>query len=178
MNTVFISYSREDLEQAVQVKKFIVANGFDVWIDVEKILPGQNWRSVIEEALDSVEFVVLCLSKTSVSKRGYVQREIRTALDSLEEMLDSDIYVIPLRLDDCELPAKLKKYQATDFFNSTGRKQLLNALQVGSTQRSVDDTTSGIGEEVSEDDEPVDLSSLGGGSVLNRIGFPKILKKD
>jgi CBS domain containing-hemolysin-like protein len=37
------------------------------------------------------DFVLICLSKTSVQKRGYVNKEIKWALDRQDEMLPGDI---------------------------------------------------------------------------------------
>jgi hypothetical protein len=63
---------------------------------------------------------VACLSKTSVRKRGYLQREFKFALDKWREFLEDDIYVIPIRLDDCEIPAELSAFQWIDLHSSSG----------------------------------------------------------
>lgn len=41
------------------------------------------------------------LSTNSVSKRGSVQKELKDALDILDEYPSSAIFLIPVRLDDC-----------------------------------------------------------------------------
>jgi len=46
--------------------------------------------------------VVVLLSSHQVEKRGYIQKEIRVALELLNEMPDNRVFVIPARLDDCQ----------------------------------------------------------------------------
>ena len=106
------------------------------WLDEEKLLPGQDWDMEIEKAVESADAVVVCLSSTSVSKEGYIQRELRFALDIALEKPEGAIFVIPLRLDDCELPRRLRSWQYVDFFPEDHRQRayqkLLQSLQLRS----------------------------------------------
>jgi len=74
------------------------------WLDKAKILPGQDWRMVIEKAVEDSDVVIVCLSGQSVSKEGFVQREIKYAYDIALEKPEETIFLIPLRLDDCAVP--------------------------------------------------------------------------
>jgi hypothetical protein len=46
-----------------------------------------KWEPVIKKALKQSDFVLVCLSVTSINKRGFLQREIKQALEQAEEKL-------------------------------------------------------------------------------------------
>src|SRR5262245_47085438 len=96
---VFISYAREDEEHARRLYKRLANAGFMPWLDRIDLVGGEDWDRAIRTALRASDFIVLCLSRTSTAKRGYLQRELRMALDLWQEKRGDDIYVIPLRLD-------------------------------------------------------------------------------
>src|SRR5262245_24283111 len=125
---IFISYAREDQEKAREIYRRLAEQGYKPWLDEEDLLPGQNFRLVIEKSLTGSDFVIICLSCTSVAKRSFFQREIKHALDKLEEMLPEDIFVIPARLDECEMPEELKDRHWVNLFDERGWQQLLRAL--------------------------------------------------
>ena len=50
-------------------------------------------------------------------------------------MLDSDIYLIPVRLEECEIPEELREHQGVDLFKEDGWTRLVEALQVGMERR-------------------------------------------
>jgi formylglycine-generating enzyme required for sulfatase activity len=88
----------------------------DVWLDEEKLLPGQDWDYEIDRALDKSDAVIVTLSTGSVSKEGYVQKELRFALDIALEKPEGTIFILPVRLDDCERPRRLRPIQGIDYF--------------------------------------------------------------
>lgn len=100
--TIFISYAREDRVFASQLSAKLEDAGIDHWIDTRSIKPGQDWKREISLGLRSASHIVLLISGNSVSKRGYVQREIKEALDFLKEVPTGETYVIPVRLEPCE----------------------------------------------------------------------------
>jgi len=88
----------------------------------------------IEKAVEAADVVLVCLSQKSVSKEGYVQRELRFALDIAMEKPEEVIFVIPLRLDECELPRKLRSWQYVDYFPAGNRdgayRRLMQSLKI------------------------------------------------
>ncbi|MBL0347269.1 toll/interleukin-1 receptor domain-containing protein [Candidatus Villigracilis affinis] len=78
--------------------------GIDPWLDVEKLLPGVDWDLEITAAVKTSHVVLVCLSKDSINKEGYIQKEIKQALDVADEKPDGTIFIIPLRLEDCDVP--------------------------------------------------------------------------
>ncbi|MGL2986364.1 TIR domain-containing protein [Flavobacterium sp. RSSA_27] len=108
---VFISYAKEDYTFAEKLYDFLKENDFKPWLDKKEILPGQDWNYVLHKSLREANYIILLLSHTSVQKRGYVQREFKLSLEYYEEKLEDDIYLIPLKIDDCEVPDSLRKFQ-------------------------------------------------------------------
>jgi hypothetical protein len=110
-------------------------------LDEEDILPGQLWDQEIRKALESSDFILIFFSQTSVAKRGYVQREMKLALDTWEEIPEGQIFAIPIRLDACQIPEKFKPFQWVDLFTVGGTDRLIRALRAGVTQRQPPSTT-------------------------------------
>jgi len=103
MLKIFLSYAHEDYNYAKRLYDFFNAiPAVDVWFDKECILPGQKWELEIRKAIRASRFFLLLLSKRSTEKKGFYQREIREALKVLEEFPDNEIFLVPVRLDDCE----------------------------------------------------------------------------
>jgi hypothetical protein len=98
-------------------------------MDYRRIKAGQNWDFEIKRALDRATFVLLFISKLSVDKRGYVQRELKLALDKLNEKLIDDIYIIPVLLDDdAQVPEQLRGIQHIRSSNPQCNEQISDSL--------------------------------------------------
>jgi hypothetical protein len=106
---VFIAYVQEDAAKVDHLFNDLAANNFDPWMDRRKLLPGQNWPRAIETAIDSAQFVVACFSHQSVRKMGGFQAEIRYALDCARRLPLDDVFLIPVRLDECRIPARIRR---------------------------------------------------------------------
>ena len=81
------------------------------WLDEEELYPGQDWDMEIEKAVETADAIIVCLTKNSISKEGYVQRELRIVLDYADYKPEGTLYIIPLRLEECEPPRSLRKWQ-------------------------------------------------------------------
>jgi hypothetical protein len=98
---VFLSYAHEDIASARRLVSDLRESGADVWFGEDSLLPGQKWKPAIRQAIKDCRFFLALLSAKSVNKKGYVQKEMKEALEVLDEYPDSAIYVIPARLDAC-----------------------------------------------------------------------------
>ena len=84
------------------------------------------------QAIRESDYFIALLSFNSLNKRGYVQSELKEALETLKEIPESQIYLIPVRLEDCELSIKeLKNLHWIDLFPSyeTALKRIINSLK-------------------------------------------------
>ena len=117
---VFLCHSKDDKTKVRELYRRLVADGFDAWLDEEKLIPGQEWDLEIRKAVRDSDVVVVCLSNSSVTKAGYVQKEIRFALDVADEQPEGAIFIVPARLESCQVPNRLGKWQWVNLFESTG----------------------------------------------------------
>ncbi len=127
---VFLCHASGDKPAVHALYRRLVAEGVDAWLDQEKLLPGQDWRLEIPRAVHDADVVVICFSKNSITKEGYVQKEIKFALDLADEKPEGTIFLIPARLEDCDLPARLGRWQWVDLFENDGFIRLLRSLKL------------------------------------------------
>jgi hypothetical protein len=129
---VFLAYVAEDLPHAARLFEALEAAGLSPWLDRKKLLPGQNWPRAIEEAIETSDFFVACFSHLSVGKKGAFQSEIRYALDCARRVPLDEAFLIPVRLDDCRVPWRIRReIQYIDLFPSwkRGVRRILSAVE-------------------------------------------------
>ncbi|MCK6558708.1 TIR domain-containing protein [bacterium] len=126
---IFLCHASEDKPKVVEVYRFLQQQGFKPWLDKEDLLPGQRWDEEIPKALQASDFVLIFLSQISVSKRGYVQREFKLALEILEEIPEGQICVIPIRLDNCSVPDRFRELQYCNLFDDGGLDKICRAIR-------------------------------------------------
>ncbi len=135
---VFIAYCKEDEPQARRLYDDLNRAGFSPWMDVRKLLAGQNWPRAIEAAIESSDFFVACFSGKSVRKKGGFQSEIRYALDCARQVPLDEIYIVPVRLDGCAVPRTIQhELQYIDLFPDWdgGLERLLTMLRLETERR-------------------------------------------
>lgn len=128
---IFIAYAVEDVRFALDVYSALESRGYEPWIDRRKLLPGQNWIRRIEDAISSSDFFIACFSKNSARKRGGFQAEIRYALDCARRVPLDDVFIIPVRIDDCRVPRAItRETQYVDLFPDfhTGFNRILDII--------------------------------------------------
>ncbi|GJQ53356.1 MAG: hypothetical protein HKUEN02_22030 [Anaerolineaceae bacterium] len=109
---VFLCHASQDKLVARELYQRLFSEGWiDPWLDEEKLLPGQDWDMEIEKAVEDADAIIVCLSNKSVTKEGYIQRELKFALDIALEKPEGTIFIIPLRFDDCVPPRRLRAWQ-------------------------------------------------------------------
>src|SRR5262245_55574275 len=107
---VFLCHSSDDKVPVRDLYRRLTEDGFDPWLDEEDLLPGQEWEDEIPNAVQQSDIVLVCLSPRSITKKGYVQKEIRFALDIADEQPHGTIFIIPLKLEDCDVPERLLRW--------------------------------------------------------------------
>jgi hypothetical protein len=127
---VFLCHASEDKPSVRQLyRQLLAVDWIDPWLDEEKLLPGQDWNLEIEKAGETADAIIVCVSSVSVAKEGYVQKELRRVLSIALEKPEGVIFVIPLRLDDCDLPRQLKDRQGLRYFPDSQRREAFEKLK-------------------------------------------------
>jgi hypothetical protein len=146
---LFFSYAREDLNKVEPIYDSLKAAGFNPWLDIRDIPPGGQWKLEIKEAIRTADFFIAFISQNTVTRAGYVQTETAIALDqpsptdasfdigeedldiaidTLQERSESDIYILPVRLEPVEPPAPLSEFQWIDYYLTNGPQQLISII--------------------------------------------------
>jgi hypothetical protein len=126
---IFLLYARQDEEAVHRLYRRLDNEGVDVWLDKEKLLPGQDWVYEIHKAIHRSDLVIACLSKQFNKKGGYRHEELRIALEKATALLEGEIFLIPARLENCDLPEPLHKVQWVDLFEVDGYRKLTQVLK-------------------------------------------------
>lgn len=126
---IFISYATPDRERVLPFYNHLNAAGFVTWMDFKSIMPGQNWDFEIKKALDRSQAILIFISHNSVERRSYLQKEMKIALENFTEKLISDIYIIPIMLDDVELPEQLNNIQSVKSSDSDCFQKVVDSIR-------------------------------------------------
>ena len=134
---IFLAHANEDKPQVRELYRQLQEAGYRPSLDEADLIPGQQWRDAIPKAIKRSDLFVACLSERSIAKRGYVQREFRLALNCLAERPVGEIYLIPLKLDDCTIPdlrreefgVALQDLQWLDYWKPGGFEKLVRAIE-------------------------------------------------
>jgi TIR domain len=102
----FISYAREDSRRVDQLQLALEAAGIPVWRDTADLWPGEDWRTKIRQAITGNALVfIACFSGASVGRgTSYQNEELNLAAEQLRLRRPDDPWLIPARLDECEIP--------------------------------------------------------------------------
>ena len=128
---IFVSYSRVDTEFVTRLINDISKQGFDIWMDQQDIGAGQRWDSAIQNALENCGTFIIVLSPTSVASEN--------VLDELSYAINEKKRIIPILLQNCELPYRIARVQFVDFTKNyqTGFHHLVSEITQKSPQRPI-----------------------------------------
>jgi TIR domain len=132
---VFLCHSSADKPFLRSLYGTLLKYEFKPWLDEYDILPGQDWRHTIEEAVHTSDAIIICLSCSSVNKEGFIQKEIKYALDAADEKPEGTIFLLPLRIEPCDVPPRLARWQWINYFETDGQRRLLTALNTRACTR-------------------------------------------
>jgi len=127
---VFLCHASTDKPAVRDLYQRLSQEGFiQPWLDEEDLVPGQDWQLEIPKAVRTSDVVLVCLSPQSITKAGYVQKEIKFALDVADEQPEGTIFLIPIRLEACDVPERLQRWHWANLFEARGYERLLRALK-------------------------------------------------
>ena len=106
MNSIFLSYSKQDYFFAEMLAIKLNEQGFGIWRDQGSIRAGDDWRQSIEDGIRDSVAVIVALSANSADS-AYVTYEWAYAIGMSKP-------VIPVKLSECKVNPKLEPTQYID----------------------------------------------------------------
>jgi len=132
---IFLCYSDNDLDSVQSFYAKLKAAGYSPWMNDYDILPGQEWELAIHEAMNKCQFIIVCLTDNFIKKRGHYNKELKLSLDILNEFPQNTIFVIPTKLEECETPENLSKFQVANLYENNGFNNLLKSIESDNINR-------------------------------------------
>ncbi len=120
--TTFISYSRVNSDFAVRLANDLRSDGFDIWLDQLDIPTGSRWDDELEKALDRCSTFLIVLSPESIKSQN-VKDEIGYAIDAGK-------HILPVLIENCKIPLRLRRFQFVDFTDDSYRESLSQIKQL------------------------------------------------
>lgn len=117
---VFLSYSHADVVTVRSLWARLKRDGMDVWFDKENLLPGQNWEYEIRKMILRCDVMIICLSEGFNKQRGFRHEELKIALRKARSLPVDGIFIIPVRIETCEVPDSLEHLHRLDLFDEDG----------------------------------------------------------
>ena len=128
-NNVFLIHAHSDKEIVHKLYTRLIKDGMHVWLDAENLQPGQDWQHEIRKAILKSDVVIVCLSRGFDQQQGYRHEELKVALEKAKLFISDEIFIVPVRLEKCDMPETLRHLQRVDLFETSGYKKLLRALR-------------------------------------------------
>lgn len=134
----FLSYSRANKDFAIKLAKELKAEGFHVWLDQLDIPAGARWDREVEKALEECEIFMIILTKASIDSEN--------VLDEIGYAVDNGKRFLPVMLENCNVPLRLRRFQYVDFTTKNfdegveSAKELLRSLIEQPTIPRVEDS--------------------------------------
>jgi hypothetical protein len=126
---VFLCHAHSDRETVRALWSRLKRDGVDAWLDREKLQPGQNWEREIHKAILKSHVVIICLSNGFNEQGGFRHKELKIALKKADVIPDDEVFIIPVRLEECDMPESLTHLHRVDMFEAGGYKRLIQALR-------------------------------------------------
>jgi len=114
---VFISCADTDVRIGRSLYLDLARKGHKPWLATESLLPGQNIRTAIDDAIRACELFVALNSTGSAKQKGYFRVELKKAIEVLETLPSDAVFIVPARVDECELDHQvLRSLYPVDLF--------------------------------------------------------------
>jgi hypothetical protein len=105
MAHVFVSYLRDDSALVDRLCAELRLAGIDVWLDRDRLQPGQRWRSAIRTAIQSGACFIACFSSAYAERaHTYMNEELAVAIEELRTRPSDRTWFIPVLLTAADLP--------------------------------------------------------------------------
>ncbi|MGB9989535.1 toll/interleukin-1 receptor domain-containing protein [Massilia sp. SM-13] len=126
---VYIMYSHADRAAASNLVQKLKAEGYNPWFDEDEIAPGQKIHESIQNGLSQSAVALLLVSQQLNLDNALIDKELSYALQSVKPADTSFSPVIPVRLDDADIPAALAGISWIDLREPNAFERLNQSLR-------------------------------------------------
>ena len=124
---IFLSHSSKDKDFVRKLANDLKSRQVPIWFDEWELQVGDSLNSRISDGIKESGWLAIVISNNSI-KSKWVEKELNAALS--EELEKKQVFVLPILIEDCEIPLFLKDKLFADFrkdYNS-GLNSLLKRL--------------------------------------------------
>jgi hypothetical protein len=125
MARIFLSHSWKDKPFAKSLASSLRSAGHFVWVDEAEIAVGDSLIEKISDGLQESDYVVAVISNNSVHS-NWVRKELYIAMH--REIVESKVHILPIILDQCELPYFLRDKLYANFSDTYNFERSLSLL--------------------------------------------------
>lgn len=125
---IFISYAEEDEDIALELNENMELHKQKPWFSKRQLRGGQEWEDIILQKINSSDFFVFLISENSNTALKNHKRYLKKELDYA---IKKNKKIIPVKMENVEIPSILKKYHIVDFSKDKNYKSLYISLGIG-----------------------------------------------
>lgn len=109
---IFISYSHENKEFVDKLAMQLVQRNVNVWLDRWELSIGDSIIDKVQDAVEGASALLVILSKASIASE-WCKKELSSGF--LRELEEKRVVVMPVLLEDCEIPLFARSKLYADF---------------------------------------------------------------
>lgn len=103
---IYFSYNVKDKEIANEIISYYKKNNLNIISLEDYLKPGELFVDGVLNTIEAADIFVLIISENYI-KSNLIEVEIQIVL---EEMKKRDVIVLPIKIDDCEIPSLLRNF--------------------------------------------------------------------
>jgi hypothetical protein len=128
---VFLCHASEDKAYAQALYERLGKSGIRPWLDVKNIRGGADWDHEIKRTIDNeIDYFIVLQSKALLEKfKGYVNKELRVALERQDYFRRDSSFIIPTFIEACGRLQELERLQCIDLTKPDGFEALVSAIE-------------------------------------------------
>jgi len=138
---IFLSYKSHDQQVVEHVYKEFIEAGLSPWMSSYDIQVGEKWKDAIENSINESDIFITFISQNidNVSETGFGRNDELSIAENINETfshesdmahnLSRDIKIVPVRLDDSDVPPELSAIQYFDLRDKSNLPNLIDKMK-------------------------------------------------
>jgi len=125
---IFLAYQNDDEAQVEELYHQLTERGFIPWMAKNSALKGE-WEPQTRKAIKESDYFVACFSSGSLRKKQSAFRdELKLARKIQRSLFRSEVFIIPVKLIECEIPEEFGQFQTINLFENDGLAKLIKVF--------------------------------------------------